>query len=720
MRRRAGAPPPSLSAAPAASESWPKSAELASLVFLCLFLLLAPLGPSLQGYTEASDLLPGLLLGALALVPLVALVLRARVGPAGGPAVLLAVLLLVWAGLSQVWSFSPHDSRLEWSHWAAGVAAYLAARWHARSPRSAKALFASLVVGATLTALLGLRNYAETYRTDPTWRIFATFQNPNFLASYLVISAPLTLAGALASRRPWVLPLSAATLFQFGALMLTGSRGGWLSMVVALVVLLAAGWRHLGQGRGLRLAALMAILIAVAPVLAFPTARRVASSGVGEQASSMAFRKLTWAGTGDLAAAHPVLGTGLGTFEVAYPPYARAGFTRLAHNSYLQLAAELGVPGLALFLGLVLTSLLAGGRGERWRGSGWTRAGLWAASAGFLVHNGLDSMLYVPSTAWTFFALLGALAANGGSTTPRSAYRRLWVAAAILGVLGALWGLPSGVGAPDAARAEELRGRGDAVGALDAIQDALHWDAGNPEWRLLEAELVMALGEPERGLRLYERLAADEPHRGQVFYRWARTLLALGRPQEALPRVQRAVALEPNRTEPLLLLARVEEALGNPAAAEQAYRRLVRLEQSPVGRVRALAGFVDLSYAEAYLALAKREAALGDAAEARRMAKGAARVAGEFVREIPTWKPKLEIVGQWNPEREIRARQILSEARDLAGPRPRVRGSPGSTGARHPRGRQEGQPLAAADSGQDGAPATAVRFWPAGRGCWSG
>ena len=50
-----------------------------------------------------------------------------------------------------------------------------------------------------------------------------------------------------------------------------------------------------------------------------------------------------------------LLGTGVGTFQIAYARYAETAFTLHAHNSYLQWMGETGIPGM-LFL---LTGLAA-------------------------------------------------------------------------------------------------------------------------------------------------------------------------------------------------------------------------------------------------------------------------------------------------------------------------------------------------------------------------
>jgi len=57
----------------------------------------------------------------------------------------------------------------------------------------------------------------------------------------------------------------------------------------------------------------------------------------------------------------PVLGVGLGAYAQANARYSPAVGQRDTHNTYLNIAAETGLPGLVLFLGLV-TSVLRGAR----------------------------------------------------------------------------------------------------------------------------------------------------------------------------------------------------------------------------------------------------------------------------------------------------------------------------------------------------------------------
>jgi O-antigen ligase len=65
----------------------------------------------------------------------------------------------------------------------------------------------------------------------------------------------------------------------------------------------------------------------------------------GEEAS-FSTRIKAWQGAIKMIAAHPLTGTGIGTFVWGYPPYRPEGLnfkTDLAHNDYLQAAAEMGL-----------------------------------------------------------------------------------------------------------------------------------------------------------------------------------------------------------------------------------------------------------------------------------------------------------------------------------------------------------------------------------------
>ena len=69
-----------------------------------------------------------------------------------------------------------------------------------------------------------------------------------------------------------------------------------------------------------------------------------------------------------IAASHPLLGVGIGCYREANMRYAPQLGERDAHNTYVSLAAEIGFPGLLLWLGLVgsvLTRVRSSARASR-------------------------------------------------------------------------------------------------------------------------------------------------------------------------------------------------------------------------------------------------------------------------------------------------------------------------------------------------------------------
>jgi 3-polyprenyl-4-hydroxybenzoate decarboxylase len=108
---------------------------------------------------------------------------------------------------------------------------------------------------------------------------------------------------------------------------------------------------------------------------------------------------------------YPWLGTGAGTFFVAYMGYAQKdqGFYNHAHNDYLEAAADTGLIGLGLLLALGAASFIAALRILRTRHNADIRAAAFAsimAIACLALHSTVDFSLQIPANAWLFSTLL--------------------------------------------------------------------------------------------------------------------------------------------------------------------------------------------------------------------------------------------------------------------------------------------------------------------------
>lgn len=293
---------------------------------------------------------------------------------------------------------------------------------------------------------------------DGIWRASSTLTYPNAAAAVLVPVALVVLARLVDAPASLPLALSAAGLLAGAAATL--SRAAALALAVGLVVLAglrgpratvraalgpcvgalvalgglvpsmpAAGPARpalalAGLGAGLALAAVLARLHAVAAVapvvggaLLGCVAVAVVAGGVGDAARLVAGTRITLASPDRsaavgaalrVAAEHPLTGAGPGQADLRWR--GADGGTRFfgyAHNEYAQVAAELGLVGLAL-LALLLVAfarLLWRARAAGPPVAVW--AGVVAAAAAFAVHSGFDFVWHLPAAVLTVTLLVG-------------------------------------------------------------------------------------------------------------------------------------------------------------------------------------------------------------------------------------------------------------------------------------------------------------------------
>lgn len=114
---------------------------------------------------------------------------------------------------------------------------------------------------------------------------------------------------------------------------------------------------------------------------------------------------------------HPALGTGLNTFSITYPLYAPGAYAAqtqpFAHNIWLNMAAEGGIPGVILFTWVVIAAALVGVtsiRGARDRADRILQMTILSALVGLLVHqlfDGTVASVHLGAGLWFLAALLG-------------------------------------------------------------------------------------------------------------------------------------------------------------------------------------------------------------------------------------------------------------------------------------------------------------------------
>ncbi|MCU0225033.1 MAG: O-antigen ligase family protein [Acidobacteria bacterium] len=225
-------------------------------------------------------------------------------------------------------------------------------------------------------------------------RPFATHLVPAALAGALVLTlaALLALAARGASWR-WVGP---GLALAGAGLVATGSLGGLVGLAAGALV--AIPWRSVARRRAgwLGLAALLAAaaaLVALRPGPVFELSR---------PDHPLALRAGNWRGGALVALRQPVAGSGLGSFASLYPAVRRPQDveTLYAHDSWLQLAGEGGLPALVL-LAAAAWLLVRRARAGLPPDQRWALAG----TAAFAAHNLVDFTAYLPGVAVPAMAL---------------------------------------------------------------------------------------------------------------------------------------------------------------------------------------------------------------------------------------------------------------------------------------------------------------------------
>jgi O-antigen ligase len=276
-------------------------------------------------------------------------------------------VLLVFVALaaaSLTWAESPGEGTTPLLRYALNMILFLIVFTAVRTPRHFKWTIGAYVAGAALAAGYGVLNPPQNVAYYDVTRVSGTIGDPNELASILVGGTILAAGLAAALKRAPLIRIGAglASLLCAAGIFLSLSRGGLVALGFALVaaVVVAGRWRM----QAISLAVVIAIGgFAYFGFVASPDAvTRVTSFGQGTGRADI------WTVGWRMVQAHPVLGVGVGNYRVSSVHYLlqpgalkRDEFIldtpKVAHNTYLQVLAELGVVGAVLFISIILFSL---------------------------------------------------------------------------------------------------------------------------------------------------------------------------------------------------------------------------------------------------------------------------------------------------------------------------------------------------------------------------
>jgi O-antigen ligase len=255
---------------------------------------------------------------------------------------------------------------------------------------------------------------------------FGPYVNRNHFAGFAELFIPLALVplmlGKVRRERLVVVGLFAAV--SIGGIFLAASRGGIISLLVEVTVIIV--WMSARQMDTRQVLAGIAVLGAAVLMVSWLGVKEISQRFSGMKAMEVAsgkraaMRRDTWR----IFLDHPLLGTGLGTLQIVYPPYDSLYDGRVvnhAHNDYLEALAETGIAGglcCGLFLGLLFFHAIRQINVESSTfGAILNLSGL-VGCIGFLTHSFADFNLHLPANG-LLFLLIATLATSPINTSKR-------------------------------------------------------------------------------------------------------------------------------------------------------------------------------------------------------------------------------------------------------------------------------------------------------------
>ena len=213
------------------------------------------------------------------------------------------------------------------------------------------------------------------------------------------------------------------------ATIMAGSRGGIFSLALVACTyfyLQASVWlsrrRFARAGKALAMAPLLLCAAGITYYILKGSEVYVPETGVE---SSFAGRVTAWKGVVRMIGANPLTGTGLGSFSPAFPMFKEYGDSAVwdqAHDEYLQILAESGIVGFALFAwGLLVfwRNYLGPLLRKSWREQPPVVLGAGLGMLALLFHSLVDFNLQIPSNGLLFVTLGGIVL--GGKEAARRA-----------------------------------------------------------------------------------------------------------------------------------------------------------------------------------------------------------------------------------------------------------------------------------------------------------
>ena len=351
-----------------------------------------------------------------------------------------AMALVLWGVVTTFTAISPETAYAALIELLKALVIFFVVMNALRTPQQLRSYILLFLVAFLIYPARGaLQNYVtgNRYFGRAVWN--GIYANPNDLAVITLLALGLTLAIATVNtQNPRVRRAAIAFVpVTVVILLLTQSRGTFIGLLAGFgpAILSRVRRRPTVAGPVLIVVVLAAVLVPAAAWHRFQGITKVTSSqtiGEADEYGSAAQRLAILENGWHIFMDHPLLGVGIGCYNQANARYAPGLGRRAAHNTSIRLGAEMGIPGLLLWLGLV-GSVLAQVRRRRrsLEADDRTIQILWLeraivgclVAAFFASYAGITTFYLLLGTLWAASNVLGRDATEPGAPPARRALR---------------------------------------------------------------------------------------------------------------------------------------------------------------------------------------------------------------------------------------------------------------------------------------------------------
>lgn len=291
-------------------------------------------------------------------VGVVYIVARQRIRPLTSFHVLMLVFVL-WAAMTMLWTIDQDATRTRLlTYLQLAVLVWLI--WEiAWSPQRTRALLGAYVLGVSLAAGATIHDYLSgVHAAGYPGRFNGLDVNPNELGMTLALGLPMAWYVSLSHphrrvARLWQLYLPLALT----AILLTASRGAFLTTLVALAIIPATQGRLPLRTKAALCALAVGSLVLAASFVPEATLERLQTTRADIESGYFGNRGFIWRAGLEVAREHPLVGVGAGAFGPAVEP--SLNFQWSSHSVPISILVEDGGLGLLIFLAMFAAAFTA-------------------------------------------------------------------------------------------------------------------------------------------------------------------------------------------------------------------------------------------------------------------------------------------------------------------------------------------------------------------------